>query len=104
MELIINLFNDNMAIFYSLLTCLGFIICDTLLGFIKAWKDSEFDLSLAPQFLKSNIFPYIGGLIILASFSLMIEEMVSIFYIAVGLVMVKFGKEIIIEKVKGLFG
>jgi len=103
MDSIIKLFAENSAIFYSLLTCLGFIFCDTLLGYAKAWKEGNFDLSLAPKFLVSNIFPYIGALIILALFSLFIEDMISLFYIAVGLVMVKFGKEIITEKIKALF-
>jgi len=103
MDTIMNFFAENTAILYSLLTCLGFITCDALLGWIKGYKEDNFDLSLVPQFLKTNVFPYMGGLIILAFFSCLIPDLISVFYVAVGLVSLKFGKEAILEKAKGLF-
>jgi hypothetical protein len=103
MEYIINLINSNPTIIYGLLTSLGFIIIDTLLGYMLALKNGNFDISKIPQFLSTGVLPYVGGLIIIAGFSLIITEIVPVFITCVGLVSLKFGKEIILDKAKQLF-
>lgn len=80
----------------------GFIFADVIVGWIKAILNKEFDISKAPQFLATNIFPYIGGLIIIGLMANFISEIKPIFFALTALVDLKFGKEIIIEKILGL--
>lgn len=99
----VTTFLTSNATVYSLLICLGFIGADTLLGWIKAWKDGTFDFSKVPMFLASNVFPYMGGLIILALFSSFVAELQPVFYAGVALVSAKFGKDAIQGKLLALF-
>lgn len=98
-----TLVQTKQAIFYGLIISLGFIIVDTLMGYLVAYKEGTFDWSKAPQTVAKNIFPFIGGLIVLAVFAVSISQLEAVFWLATGCVSVKFGKEIIIEKVKKLF-
>ena len=92
-------------IFMSLLAVIAIIILDTLFGIIFAIKAGEFDLSKLPQFLAKNIFPYCGGLLLLA---LAAEYLGGIwrdyiFYLLCVPVAAKFVKELW-EKIKGVLG
>jgi hypothetical protein len=101
---ITNFFSSNSTILYGLYISLGFILFDTLLGYLLAYKEGTFDWSKVPNFVSKNLFPYIGGLLLLAFFALINSDLESVFWIATAGVSVKFGKEIIMEKVKKLFG
>ncbi len=50
----------------ALCSVLGLIVVDTALGVIMAISQGHFDLRKLPQFLRTNILPYAGGLLILA--------------------------------------
>ena len=86
-----------------LLVVLASILLDTLLGILIAVKIKTFDVSKLPQFLASNVLPYIGGLIILAVFANLVAELQYLFYTAVTLVTVKFSKEALLDKLTVLF-
>lgn len=96
------LFQQN-PILNGLLVCLAFILLDTIMGWIKALKEGAFSWATVPQFIKTNIFPYVGGLIILALFSMLVPELEAVYYIAVAAVSVKFGVEAIKEKMLSIF-
>jgi hypothetical protein len=91
------------TILNSLLVVLASILLDTVMGVFLAIKTNTFNLSKLPQFLASNVFPYVGGLIILAVFANYITDLNYLFYAAVGLVTVKFSKEALIDKIQTLF-
>jgi len=90
------------AIISALIVCLASIGLDFIIGVLLSIKKSEFSLSKLPQTIGKNIFPYIGGLIILALAGNYIPELTAVFYAGVGLVTVKFSKEALIDKVKEL--
>lgn len=93
----------DINVIYTLLGSLGLIILDAIFGWFKSYKEGTFDFALVPQFIKTNIFPYIGGLTILALFSMVMTDVQYVFYGATALVATKFGKEILLEKVTALF-
>jgi len=103
MNTLVSFFSTNSTILYGLYVSLGFIATDTLVGWLLAYKEGNFDWSKAPQSLATNILPFVGGLIILAFFALINSDLESVFWIGCAGVSVKFGKEIIVEKVKKLF-
>jgi len=98
-----NFFTSNSTILYGLYISLGLIVVDTLVGYLLAYKEGTFDWSKAPQALSTNVVPYIGGLILLAFFALINSDLESVFWLGCAGVSIKFGKEIIVEKVKKLF-
>ena len=102
-NMLANFFSTNSTILNGLYISLGLILTDTLFGWLLAYKEGKFDWSKAPQALSTNILPYMGGLILLAFFSSISSELESVFWVATAGVSVKFGKEIIMEKVKRLF-
>jgi len=102
-NMLVGFFSSNSTIINGLYVSLGFIITDTIFGYLLAYKEGVFDWSKAPQALATNIAPYMGGLILLAFLSLISSELESVFWVATAGVSVKFGKEIIMEKVKKLF-
>ncbi|NLW92896.1 MAG: hypothetical protein GXY34_15005 [Syntrophomonadaceae bacterium] len=95
--------NDK-ALAVCLITTLTMIVLDTLLGILIAAKKREFSISKLPQFLATNVFPYIGGLLVLAGIGYAISDMAYLFYAAAGMVTVKFSKEALLDKVRVLFG
>lgn len=54
------------GIFTALGAVLVLILLDTLLGIILSIKASTFDIRKLPQFLVTNLLPYVGGLMVLA--------------------------------------
>lgn len=102
MEFLNNLLINNMDMVNILISVLVFILADTFMGWFLALKTGTFDLALVPQFLKNNVFPYMGALIMLAVLGLVSPEIKGIFFIIAGLVALKFGKEAILEKGKAL--
>ena len=53
-------------IFAALGAILAIILLDTLLGVILSIRAGTFDVRKLPQFLATNIFPFAGGLCVLA--------------------------------------
>jgi len=86
----------------SLLISLASILLDTIMGILISIKAKTFDVSKLPQFIAGNVFPYMGGLIILAVFANYVPDLAYLFYAGVALVTVKFSKEALIDKLKTL--
>ena len=79
------------------------ILIDSFLGIIKAIRRGEFDASKLPEFLAKDVFPYIGGLGVVALAAEFLGSPFSEIFFAVGaLVAVKYLAEIK-AKLKALF-
>lgn len=75
------------TVLQALVLTLGVILADTLLGLVRSIARGEFDVRKLPQFLTTNVFPYAGGLLVLALFSAFIEEIKAILLASAGLVL-----------------
>ena len=93
---------DN-TILNSLIISLVLILTDALMGIFLSIKGKTFDIRVMPQFLKTNLLPYIGGLLIIGIGANYISELMPVFLTCVSLVSIKFGIEIIKDKVIKLF-
>lgn len=85
---------------------IGMILADTVLGILRTFKPDQlnFDFRILPKFLAENVFPYIGGLLILAVAASFMEAVFGVvFYGAAATVFVKYLTEIK-DKVLDLFG
>lgn len=87
----------------TLLGAIGIIFADSFMGIWVSLKNNTFNIREVPKFLVNNVFPYIGGLIILALVSTLSEELAALFYAADAAVMAKFMVEIK-DKIAVLFG
>lgn len=98
----INMFDPTVIL--GLKVSLAFIGLDAFLGWFVAAKNLEFDFRKVPQFLKTNIFPYFGTLILLAFATLVDPEtFIVLFGAASGLISAKFGIEALKDKLTKLF-
>ena len=87
------------ALKIAVLTILG----DAVIGWILALAKGEFDIRKVPQFLQTNLFPYVAVLLVLAAMTL-VDEAYKVLYFAVTvLVTAKFGVEALKDKVFGYF-
>lgn len=94
------------TIWYALLIVTAAIVLDAVLGIVNTFKpDTEnFDFRKLPQFVATNIFPYVGGLGMLALVANVISEPFSvIFYPVAVAVLLKYLTEIK-DKLAKLFG
>ena len=79
------------------------IACDTFIGWILAIVKGEFDIRKVPQFLKTNILPYFGALVILAFATIYVPDYVPVFYFIATIVTAKFGVEALKDKLIQFF-
>jgi len=79
------------------------IMLDFILGVLISRKKETFDVGLLPKFIATNLFPYVGGLVVLALLSVYLAQMEYLYYTAVGLVTLKFSKEALLDKITELF-
>ena len=91
------------VIFKSLIAVLVTILLDFVLGVLVSIKDRTLQLSVLPQFIATNLFPYVGGLVVLALLSVYLAQLEYLYYAAAGLVALKFSKEALLDKIKELF-
>jgi len=91
------------AIFKSLMVVLAAILLDFVFGVLISIKKEKFDLSVLPKFIATNLFPYVGGLVVLALLSAYLAQLEYLYYTAAGLVALKFSKEALLDKIKELF-
>lgn len=91
------------AVLLGLKLALIAILCDTLIGWILAIKLGEFDIRLVPLFLKTNVFPYIGVLLVLALVTVADAAYTPLFYFICAIVTVKFGVEALKDKLTQFF-
>lgn len=85
---VLSLFPIEIVI--SIKTILFLVIADFLLGIIASIKTKEFNVKKLPQFLINNIFPYVGGLLVLALLSQGSKEIEILFFGAAGTTTVMF--------------
>jgi len=93
-------------VWMALAIVIAAIVIDTLLAvFISFRADTEnFDFRLLPRFVAHGVFPYVGGLTLLAVVADMVgEPFLSLFYPAVAAVMLKYLVEVK-DKISALFG
>ena len=99
-------FLQNPTVANVFLVVLVAILVDTALGIIRTFKPDQpnFDLRLLPKFLAENVFPYIGGLIVLAIAASFLDEAFGLIFF--GAAATVFGKYLaeIKDKVLDLFG
>jgi len=93
---------DN-VILSSLIVSLCSILLDFVMGVLISIKEKTFDASKLPQFIATNVFPYVGGLTIVAVLAIYVPDLNYLFYTGVALVIVKFSKEALLDKLKTLF-
>lgn len=86
--------NLDPKILWTLLGVLTLIVVKTLLAWIIAWRDGEFDIREAPRFIVTNVLPYLAGLIVLALPSLWHEDLAAIYYAGASIVGLKYLAEI----------
>jgi hypothetical protein len=82
------------AMLYALASIVGLILLDWLIGVCAAVKQEKFDVRKLPQFIPSNIVPYIGGLLVLAIAALIVTSFAPVFYAAAAAVAAKFVTDI----------
>lgn len=86
--------NLDPKILWTFLGILTLIVVKTLLTWICSWRDGKFDVREAPRFIVSNVLPYAAGLLVLALPSLWHKDLAAIYYVAAGLVGVKYIAEV----------
>lgn len=93
------------SVFLVLAIVVTLILLDALFGIIRAIKAGKFDLSKLPQFLATNVFPYCGGMLLLALAAEYIGGPFQdyVYYVIAAPVAAKFAKELW-EKVKAVLG
>ena len=92
-----------MEILTGIQICSIAIIGDTLLGWVLAFVNGEFNIREAPRFLQTAILPYIGSLLIVAVLAYLDPSYMPLFVIVTGIITAKFGVEAIKDKVIGYF-
>lgn len=93
----------TLAIFKSLMVVIAIITLDFVIGVLISIKKQTFEVSKLPQFIATNVFPYVGGLVTLAVLSVYLAELEYLYYAAAGMVTIKFSKEALLDKITILF-
>lgn len=86
--------NLDPRVLWTFLGIVTLIVVKTLLAWIIAWRDGAFDIREAPRFLVTNVLPYAAGILVLALPSIWHPELAAIYYVAAGLVSLKYLAEI----------
>jgi len=89
-------------VFYSLAVVLALIMLDVALGLLLAIVTSSWSWQKLPSFLRQNILPYVGGLLLLALFAAH-PEIKAVFLTAAAFTTAKFLADIK-DKAGRLFG
>lgn len=92
-----------MEILTGIQICLIAIIGDTLLGWVLAFVNGEFDIREAPRFLQTAVLPYVGSLMIVAGLAYIDPAYMPVFIAITGIITAKFGVEAIKDKIIGYF-
>lgn len=89
----------NPIISYGVQAGIIAILVNTILGWMFAISKGEFDIRVAPRFLATSVFPYIGALLIMAVVAIVDEMYLPVFAIVSAAVTAKFGIEVIKDKI-----
>jgi len=80
----------------AILTVVGLIALDTVLGWIKAVVNREWDWKKVCQFLQTSVLPYVGGLLALAVLALLQPDgMMPVFFASIAATDVKMIADIV---------
>lgn len=79
------------------------IATDAIFGWIFAVTRGAFDIRLVPQFLRTNLFPYMAGLLLLAIVTVAAPDYKPLFYFICTIVTAKFGVEALKDKLIKFF-
>lgn len=79
------------------------IVGHAAISWVLAVTKGEFDIRLAPQFLITNILPYIGVLFITALLTLADDSFKPVFYFMTTIITAKFGVEALKDKLTQFF-
>ena len=79
------------------------IATDAAFGWIFAVAKGTFDIRLVPQFLRTNLFPYMAALLLLAIVTLAAPEYKPVFFFMCAIVTGKFGVEALKDKLTQFF-
>ena len=88
---------------WMLASAVGLIVLDFLLGALRAYTQGTFDIRVLPEFLRTNVLPFVGGLVLLAGFSMVLPAVKVVYIAAVVATDAKFLAEIR-DKVQDIFG
>jgi urea transporter len=79
------------------------ILADAVIGWIIALALGVFDIRKVPQFLQTNLFPYVAVLLVLAAMTLVDDGYKVLFFAVTALITVKFGTEALKDKLFNYF-
>lgn len=96
-------FNLDPVILWTFLGVLTLIVVKTLLAWIIAWRDEEFDVRQAPRFIMTQVLPYMAGLLVLAIPSIWHPDLLAIYLAGAAVVALKYLAEIK-DRFQTLFG
>lgn len=91
------------SILFGLKAAILAIIGDTVIGWILAITKGKFDIRLVPKFLRTNVFPYMSILFVLAGMTVVSPDYKPVFFFICTLVTAKFGVEAIKDKLTQFF-
>lgn len=95
--------NIDNSIILGIKICLIAILGDAMIGWLIAYLKGEFDIRKVPQFLKTNILPYIGSLFILGLLATLDSIYLPVFAGVVIFITGKFSIEALKDKVYDYF-
>jgi len=93
--------NIDSSIILGIKICLIAIMGDAMVGWLIAYLKGEFDIRKVPQFLKTNILPYIGSLFIFGFLATLDSAYLPVFTGVVIFITGKFSIEALKDKVYG---
>ena len=96
----------DLSVWDAVIIVVTAILLDTVIGILLTFKKDEekFDVRKLPQFVSTNIFPYVGGLAVLAIVAEYIGQPYDTMFFPIAVaVLVKYVAEIK-DKLKKLFG
>jgi len=94
------MFQISPQMLWALLSTVGLIALDTLLGWVKAIVKGEWDWHKVGRFLMTSVLPYVASLLALAVLTLLQPNTVAVFYTSVAAADVQFVADIF-AKAKG---
>ena len=86
----------------ALETVLGLILADFIFGVLLSLRNGNFSFSKLPRFVETSLVPYIGGLLVLALFSIVNTELGALFFTIAATITAKFLADIV-SKASQLF-
>jgi len=94
----------NPAVLLGLKVALSAILADTAITWALKFTQGAFDIRLMPEFLRTNVFPYMSVLLIAALLTLTDYTVYEpVFYLITTIVTAKFGVEALKDKLTQFF-